>query len=209
MNSIITRQIRKIKDLNEECYAKMLIAKDMCDKYIASGEHSEDTELRIDIASSAFNKKARDTIVSLNRIYGDSVYDDYNADMDLFFRNAKYVESNIPSVTNHGSILSFYVKFRNDGIFWSWTEDKGIKMLCSVTRSDGASYDTEVTMLDVTADGNVPGDQNTNQDYKKIKTFNLDFEIDMPSGEYTLVCSVSDNQNRSYNGTFTTRLRVV
>ena len=209
MNSTLSRQIRKINELNTECYEKTVAIKDITDKYIASGDHSSITEERIKLVSDAYNKKARDTVVSLNRIYKDAVYDDYESDLDLFFRNASYVDSDVPPMVNYNSILNFSVKFRNDGVFWAWTADKGIKMTCAVTRSDGASYDTEEAILDTSLAVNTPGDEKTNQDYKRVKTFNISFTVDMPQGEYILTCKISDAQNRDYNCTFTSRIRVI
>lgn len=209
MDSTLSRQIRKLKELMDECYVKMIETKTKADKYVANIPQRKVTKESILFDSNVANKKARDSVISLNRIYKDVVYDDYSSYLDIFFRNAKFSESNAPEVVAYGSMMNFYVKFKNSGVFWAWTKDKGIKLVCEVIRSDGASYDTEKFLLDVNLDGNAPGDENSNGDYRKIKTFNASIKIDMPPGEYVIICSVTDKENRNYNGKYTAQVRVI
>ena len=196
MNKAVTRQIQRIKSSNESLLEKMRTLLLDADSIIAAGKWQSLVIHHVLRMIFIYNKKAIDASVSLNVIYKDRVYDNYEEGAINFFKNASCVSDTMPSTATALTAFSFSIQYKNKGIFYAWNSAKAIRLRIRVYKTDGTPqlYDPIVVLLDTAITQNTPGDELTNGDFGKIKIFNVVSDADYIAGQYLFTTSIIDSE---------------
>lgn len=197
MDINIIRQIQKINSNNTTYLFQERKHLASIYKMISSNTWNDYDVERILIAAAVIDKKASDSTISLNKIYKDRVYDNYELSMSSYFNNAVYVSDTLPEMAPALSAISFSIQYTNVGMFNSWNDIKGIKARVDVYRTSGIPqrYDPLIKLLDTTIPQNIPGDigpTETNADYGKTKIFNFVSDSDYAAGDYLFTFTIID-----------------
>lgn len=195
MDQNIIRQIQKIRSNNEQLLQKIRSVLSSVDSFVLAGRWNSVDVAKFLRSAAVFQKKSLDSSISLNVIYKNLVYDNYDISEKNFFKNAIYISDTIPEEAPKYTPISFDISYRNKGLFNSWTDAKGIKLRVRVYKTSGTPqlYDPVIIHLDTTE--NVPGDLvgETNADYNRAKIFHVITDNDYPAGDYTFTATVIDN----------------
>ena len=150
----------------------------------------------LQMESFDLEKKIKDNNVTINDLVARAVMTDeyYTDQANIFLKRVAHVSNDIPSISGSGVIITSNIIFKNLGMFYSWTLDKNIKL--NVVLMDGDNNvigDTDYP-FDPTYTGNEPGEETTNGDYEKDKTFHISLLIvPCPPGDYFFVLTVKDD----------------
>lgn len=88
---------------------------------------------------------------------------------------AEYSSGDVPSVFTKGTAKNFSVSFKNNGIFYSWNASKNVVLKMVILSTENQQVgDVHTYTLDVSE--NVPGEENVNGDYGKIKSFSVSWD---------------------------------
>lgn len=207
----VTNQVNVVATYNDNHYQKLI---EINERLNASKTYSKDFDAVVRFFASGYNKKIVDSMIALQDLYKNSsgTYDSaYETSEKYFNKNSSFVSATLPQIVTYGSALSFEVKFMNIGMYYSWTDDKNIVLVCRIIRNDGQVGQEEIVDLDTSGD-NTPGDENTNGDFRKVKTFDFSFTLDpveIGAGEYTFMFYVSDSEDDTYQSTYRQNVSVV
>jgi hypothetical protein len=195
MNKAITKQIQRIKASYESVVLKLQGLLTDADTIVSLGVWRHNDIHRILRLADIYDKKATDSAISLNTIYKDRVYDNYETDAASFFKNAVYFSDTAPDTAQALHAFSFNVQYTNNGLFNAWTAAKNIQLRVRVYRSSGTPqlFDPLVIPLNVALPQNIPGDELTNGDYNKTKIFNVTTDTDYSAGTYLFTYTIIDN----------------
>lgn len=160
MDQNIIRQIQKIKENSRVWQQKIREIFSSASSFIALGRWDKLAIAKFIRSAAVLDKKALDSSISLNVIYKNLVYDNYDISEKNFFKNAIYISDTIPEEAPKYTPISFDISYRNKGLFNAWKFGKGIRLRTRVYRTSGTPqlYDPVYTYLDTTEIGNVPGD---------------------------------------------------
>lgn len=207
----VINQSTVIASYNSNYYNQLI---DIDSRLNANDAYSKDFDAVIRFFASGYNKKIVDSIIALQDLYKNST-DAYEGTYEdgekLFNKNSEFVSTTLDSVVTYGSSLEFQVAFMNTGMYYSWTNAKGIVLNCRIIRNDGQVGQEEVVALD-TSGGNTPGDENSNGDFRKVKTFDFSFTLDpveIGAGEYTFMFYITDAEDDTYQSTYRQNVSVV
>lgn len=158
------------------------------------------SSLRLD--SKVINKKIKDNLITISDFLAKNTldYSYYEGESSKFLKRTYHLSNTIPTAIISGTTITADVLFRNIGMFFSWTNDKGVILEVKLMDNDNNEVSVDDFPLDVNLAGNEPGDENINEDYLKEKLFQISVNITpLPPGEYYFILTIKDSTFRYYD----------
>lgn len=110
-----------------------------------------------------------------------------------FKKKTVHVSNDIPETLSSNELINAIVVFRNMGMFYSWDLSKNISLNIVVSDNDNNIIDDFTFSFDPSYLGNEPGDELLNEDFEKLKTFDISFNFPITGpGDYIMLLRIYD-----------------
>lgn len=110
-----------------------------------------------------------------------------------FKKKVTHVSNTIPDTLSSSEEVVADVVFRNIGMFYAWTLDKGILLNMVISDNDNNIVATNSFAFDPSLEGNEPGEELTNGDFEQFKKFEITFNFPITGpGDYIVLLRIHD-----------------
>jgi len=140
-------------------------------------------------------KKIKDNVSTIRDLSSRTKLDNqYYVDaVNNFLKRASHKSDDILTEIASDSQVNATIEFTNAGTFFSWTDDKNIKLIIQFKDVSDIIQVQEEFPLIITDDINVPGNEDVSEDFGKAKIFDVSFTSPSIIGDYILTLMISDD----------------